>query len=108
MMAVVLTDLAVCVAIDVFVRRLIVRKTDGSRHREKAMRFAVAARRFVFVWILGEWLPECLKADLEVLRPACAVLSVAAIALCAVMFSAAISWLIKAFSNLSLGSVTMV
>jgi miniconductance mechanosensitive channel len=93
MMAVVLTDLAVCVAIDVFVRRLIVRKTDGSRHREKAMRFAVAARRFVFVWILGEWLPECLKADLEVLRPACAVLSVAAVALCAVMFSAAISWL---------------
>ena len=35
----------VCYAMDKFVRRLIIRKADGSRHREKAIRFARALHR---------------------------------------------------------------
>ena len=83
----------VCFAMDLCVRRLVVRKSDGSRHREKAVAFANAARRLVFAWILSAWLPGCCRGVLAAARPAAVVLETVTIVLCASAVSAAIAWL---------------
>ena len=83
----------VCYAMDKFVRRLIIRKADGSRHREKAIAFAVSARRFIFMWMLDAWLPGCFQGALAAVRTISVVLDVATVVLCASAVSAAIAWL---------------
>ena len=92
-LAVLAAAVSVSFAMDVFVRKLIVRKVDGSRHREKAMGFASAARRFVFAWILSSWLPGCFRGVLSAARPMATVLEITAVVLCASAVSAAIAWL---------------
>ena len=92
-LAVLVAAAFVCFTMDIIVCRLIVRKTDGSRHREKAAVFAHAARRFVFMWILSSWLPGCFRGVLAAARPAAVVLEIAAIVLCASAVSSAIAWL---------------
>jgi biotin transporter BioY len=92
-LAVLAVAVFVCLIMNIFVRKLIVRKVDGLRHREKAMSFASAARRFVFAWILSAWLPGCFRGVLAAARPVTVVLEITVIVLCASALSAAIAWL---------------
>lgn len=91
--AVIFGDAVFCLAAGSVARRLVVLKTDASNHRERAGRFVASSLRFVFVWILSKWLPDCLHPSPAFVRISALVLEVAAVALCASAVDAAVSWL---------------
>ena len=82
-----------CAVVGRVARRIVVLKTDASRHREKARRFVAASMRFVFVWILSRWLPGSLAAFPVVAHPISLVLEVLTVALGASAVAAAVTWL---------------
>ena len=89
---VVLGDVLFCTAIGSMARKLIVLKTDASHHRDKARRLVARSLRFVFVWILSNWLPDCVRIVPALAKVLELGLDVGAIALGASTIDVAVSW----------------
>ena len=90
--AVVLGDALFCIVAGGMARKIAVLKTDASHHREKARRFVAHSQRFVFVWILSVWLPDCARDVPAAARALALVLDTGAIALGASAVDVAVSW----------------
>lgn len=92
-LAVIGAAFVLCYGVGVLAIGFLVRRTDGSRHRDKALRFAQAMRRFALVWIVAAWLPDCFRGILSPVGSVSALLDAAAVFMCAIAVSSAVSWL---------------
>ena len=92
MAVVVLGDVFFCMAVGGMAQKLVVLKADASRHRDKERRLVAHSLRFVFVWILSNWLPDCVRAVPALAKALELGLDVGAIALGASSVDVAVSW----------------
>ncbi len=57
----VVADLILCIVASAVIKRILLRHSDGIKHREKTITALRRITRFVFVWILCEWMPDIIS-----------------------------------------------
>lgn len=88
-----LADVLFCLGIGVALRKFIVLKKDKLHHQEKAKDFVSSLLRFIFVFVLYNWVPECFIKLSDVAKVSSTMLGVLSIALGASTISSAVTWL---------------